>query len=337
MISLLRRNSLPDIFFNAPGARPWSVFSCVLLAGFLNMLSMGAILPTISQLGGDGVASNSRLNSLIEAVVEFLGIPPTILSFVLLLGVLLTFKSLVALAAMTYVASSVAEVQAEIRRRLLKGTMRARWQYFVELPPGHIANSIGMQSMQAGDAYFSVAMVFSSMVQATALISAAALVSGYMVMLTLIAAIVLSFPLYKMISMARDAGIKQWQRAGELGSKVQDVVSNMKVIKSMNRSVPFTDLFDQLVKEMRSAYFVMNLSRYALSHGQDIMVALTVVGGFYVGTQIVKAPLSDLLVLGIIYYQVITLVKQIQEHMQTAAIMQGAFVGLHGYDRPSRE
>jgi ATP-binding cassette subfamily C protein len=327
-VNFIRPNTLLDIFLNAPGAKSWSVAVCILLAGLLNMLSMGAILPTISAMGGEGVASDSRLNKIMVGLVEFIGFEPTLTSFVVLVGTLLALKSLLALAAMTYVAASVSSVQAEIRRRLLSSVMRARWGYFVDLPPGHIANSIGSQTMHAGEAYNASAMVVVSIVQAIALLTAATLISGYMVLLTLIAAVILSFPLYKMIMAAREAGQKQWERAGLLGSKVQDAVGNMKAIKSMHRGATFSRLFDELVIEMRKAYFSMQFSRHALSNGQEIMVALTVVAGFYFGSQVVRAPLSDLLVLGIIYYQVITLVKKIQEHMQQAAIMQGAYSSL---------
>ncbi len=155
------------MFLNAPGAKPGSVFICILLAGFLNMLSMGAILPTISAIGGDGVASEFRLNKMMVGIIQWLGFEPTITSFVLLVSALLTLKSLLVLAAMTNVALSVSAVQAEIRRRLLGSVMQARWGYFIDLPPGHIANSIGSQTIHAGDAYQSSAMVIVSIVQAS--------------------------------------------------------------------------------------------------------------------------------------------------------------------------
>lgn len=329
-MKLLAKSKLIEIFFNAPGARPWSVLMCVLIAGFMNMMSMGAILPTIGQIGGDGVSSDSRLNQIIVDVVEFFGFDPTLATFVIFLGVFLTLKSLLALASMVYVASSVASVQAEIRDRLLSKMMKARWSYFVNLPPGHIANSIGSQTMHAGEAYLACAMVLVTTIQAVALLTAATLVSGYMVVITTFAAVIISAPLYKMIKYAREAGEKQWERAGLLGSKVQDAVANMKAIKSMGRSRPFAQLFHELVNELRGVYFMMIVARYALNHGQDIMIALTIIAGFYVGIQIVEIPLSDLLVLGIIYYQVITLVKHIQVHLQNAAVAQGAYFSLMG-------
>lgn len=328
MSRFIKKYSLLDMYLNAPGAKPWSVAGCILVAGFMNMLSMGAILPTISAVGGEGVVSDSSLNKLMTGFVEAMGLEPTVTNFVIMVGLLLTLKSSLVLATMTYVAISVSAVQAEIRHQLLVSMMRARWGYFVDLPPGHIANSIGSQTMHAGDAYQASAMVVVSFVQATALLTAATLISGYMVLLTLIAAVLLSLPLYRMIKAARDAGAKQWERAGLLGGKVQDAVGNMKAIKSMNRGSTFSTLFDSLVAEMRKAYVAVLVSRYALSNGQDIMTALTVVAGFYIGTQLIDMPLSDLLVLGIIYYQVITLVKQIQEQMQTAAIAHGAYVSL---------
>lgn len=327
-MKLVRNSPLLDVFFNAPGARPWSVTGCILVAGILDMMSMGAILPAVGQLGGDGVASDSRLNSMVVGAVEYLGFPASLTTYIALVAVLLTLKSVIALLAMTYVAASVAEIQAQIRRKLLGSVMKARWSYFVDLRPGHIANSIAGQTLHAGEAYFSTSVVIVSAIQAVALMMAATLVSGYMVILTAIAAVIVSLPLYKLVMFARESGKKQWQRAGLLGSNVQDAVGNMKAIKAMNRGAGFADLFDGLVAEMRKSYFYMNFARHALTYGQDIMIALTVTGGVYVGTQIVQIPLSDMLVLGIIYYQIITLVKMMQEHMQQAAIMQAAYYAL---------
>lgn len=329
-MKFIKSSQLLEIFFNAPGAKPWSVTLCMLIAGVLDMMSMGAILPAISQIGGEGISSDSKLNEIITGLVTAVGIAPTLTNFIILVAVLLTLKSLISLTAMGYVASSVAQVQAEIRRRLLSGVMRARWSYFVDLKPGHIANSISGQTLHAGEAYYATAMVIVSSVQAIALMLAATLVSGYMVILTIIAAVIISIPMYKLVMFARESGKLQWERAGLLGSKVQDAVGNMKAIKSMNRGGTFSTLFDSLVGELRKAYFALVFSRHALSHGQNIMVAISVTAGFYVGTQIVKVPLSDMLVLGIIYYQVITLIKKIQEQLQLQAIMQSAYFGLMG-------
>ena len=327
-MKFLKSSQLVEVFFRAPGARPWSVFACVMLAGVLDMLSMGSILPAIGQIGGEGVASDSRLNQIVLDIVAFLGIEPTLVNFVGLIAGLLIAKSIVALTAMMYVAKSVATVQASIRTKLLRSVMNARWGYFVDLPPGQISNSIAGQTLHAGEAYNASAMVIVSTVQAIALLIAATLVSGYMVLLTTVAAIIISLPLYKLIMYARESGKKQWERAGLLGSKVQDAVGNMKAIKSMNRGSNFNDLFDGLVAELKGAYFAVVMSRHALSYGQDIMIAITVTGGVYFGSQILEMPLSDMLVLGIIYYQVITLVKRIQEHQQQAAFLQAAYFAL---------
>jgi ATP-binding cassette subfamily C protein len=289
------------------------------------MLSMGAILPALGQLGGEGAASQSRLNDIMVGVVEFMGLPPTTTTFLVALAVLLSAKSAIALMAMTYVAASVSAIQAEIRSQLLNSVMNARWSYFVSLPPGHISNSIAAQTIHAAQAYQAAAMVVVSSIQALALVLAATLVSGYMVIVTAVSAIIISFPLYKLIAYARESGNEQWKRAGQLGSSVQDAIGNMKAIKAMNRGQTFSNLFDSLVIEMRKAFFAMQLSQYALSYGQEIMVAVTVTAGFYVGTQFLDVALADMLVLGIIYYQIITLVKKVQENLQTTAIMQGAY------------
>ena len=124
-MKLISPNSILDIFLHAPGVKPWFTSLCILLSGFLNILSMGAILPAISAVGGEGVASESRLNQIMIGIFQWIGFELTVTNFIILVCVLLTLKSLLVLAALTYVGSSVAAVQSKVRSRLLTAVMRA--------------------------------------------------------------------------------------------------------------------------------------------------------------------------------------------------------------------
>ncbi len=301
---------------------------CILLAGCLDMMTMGALLPMIGSLGGTEVASTSKLNDIAVKTIQYIGVEPVLTNFLILGATTLVGKSLLALAAMTYVAHSCAVIQARIRRDIVAAVLNARWSYFVDLPPGQTTNAVTGQAILSGEAYYSTSMVIVSTIQALALALAASLVSGYMVLVTVVAAVVLSLPLYKIIKYARKSGEAQWQRAGELGARVQDAVSNMKAIKSMNQGGVFREVFRDLIDEMRKAYFAVLLSRHTLSYGQDTMLAITVALGVYVGAVVAKLPLADIAVLGFIYAQVITYVKKIQQHAQIAAVNQEAYFSL---------
>ena len=135
-MSFVTNSRLWQVFFHAPGARPMSVTFCILVAGLLDMLSIGAILPAIGSIGGQGVASNSKLNEYFISLVELFGLEPNVTTLVVLVAILLTLKSLMAMAAMSYVASSVANVQSELRDRLLIRLFSANWRYFVNCHQG---------------------------------------------------------------------------------------------------------------------------------------------------------------------------------------------------------
>jgi len=323
-----KNSKLLQIFLQAPGARPWSVLSCVFMAGILDMLSMGAILPAIALIGGAGVSSNSVLNDWLLNAVSSTGIDPTLPNFLILIACLLVAKAAMSMAAMSYVASSVSIVQSEVRQRLLGSMMDARWSYFVHLKPGQVSNAMAAQTRAASEAYQSSALVIVSMLHALLLTVVATLVSGKLVFVIALAAILISIPLYKFVVFVRESSKDQWEKTSQLGSAVQDAVGNMKAIKSMNKGARFKLTFTDLVEQMRVAYYKVLLGRHVLSYGQDILVAVTITAGIWFGISVVKASLADLLVLGIIYYQILNLLKKVQQNYQQVLIQEQAYFGV---------
>ncbi|MEO9877128.1 MAG: ABC transporter ATP-binding protein [Anderseniella sp.] len=323
-----KNSKLLQIFLQAPGARPWSVLSCVFMAGILDMLSMGAILPAIALIGGAGVSSNSVLNDWLLTAVSSTGIDPTLPNFLILIAVLLVAKAAMSMAAMSYVASSVSIVQSEVRQRLLGSMMDARWSYFVHLKPGQVSNAMAAQTRAASEAYQSSALVIVSMLHALLLTMVATLVSGKLVFVIALAAILISIPLYKFVVFVRESSKDQWEKTSQLGSAVQDAVGNMKAIKSMNKGARFKLTFTDLVEQMRVAYYKVLLGRHVLSYGQDILVAVTITAGIWFGISVVKASLADLLVLGIIYYQILNLLKKVQQNYQQVLVQEQAYFGV---------
>ena len=304
------------------------MLSCVFMAGILDMLSMGAILPAIALIGGAGVSSNSVLNDWLLNAVSSTGIEPTLPNFLILIAFLLVAKALMSMAAMSYVASSVSIVQSEVRQRLLGSMMDARWSYFVHLKPGQVSNAMAAQTRAASEAYQSSALVIVSMLHALLLTVVATLVSGKLVFVIALAAILISIPLYKFVVFVRESSKDQWEKTSRLGSAVQDAVGNMKAIKSMNKGARFKLTFTDLVEQMRVAYYKVLLGRHVLSYGQDILVAVTITAGIWFGISIVKASLADLLVLGIIYYQILNLLKKVQQNYQQVLVQEQAYFGV---------
>jgi ATP-binding cassette subfamily C protein len=320
--------SLLNIFWNAPGGRPISVAISILLASFMEMVSMGALVPVAGQLSAGTSDSSSFLGKLVLDTFTFIGVPPSFANLLLLVGFALVAKSVIAFLAMTYVAISVSDVTTKLRTHLLSSMMNARWSYYVEYRPGEASSMISVQSAIAGDAYYAAAQLITTSISGIGLLITAFLVSGKLVIFCLIATSALAFPLYYILKLAQESSMKQWATANNLSSGVQDVLGNMKPLKSMARQTYFLRSFAESIRQLRGALILMVVSRHAIYHGQDILGAIMVIAGVYVGVVLLHTPLSEMLVVGIIFYQVIDVVKRVQLHLQGVTQAASAYFGL---------
>ena len=320
--------SILSIFWNAPGARPLSVSICMLFASISEMVSMGALVPVAAQLSAGDGGANSIFGKMVTGLFAAIGLQASFANMLIFVGITLVTKSLVAFLAMRFVAVSVADVTTKLRSKLLASMMNARWAYFVDHRPGEVSTMISVQSAMAGEAYYSSSQLIITTVSGIALLFTAFLVSGELVIFCLVAGLALAFPLYYILKLAEESSKRQWETSNELSSGVQDVLSNMKPLKSMARQTYFLESFAAGIRQLRLALILVVVSRHAIYHGQDILSAVMVTAGVYVGVVLLQTPLSEMLVVGIIFYQVVDVIKRIQLHLQGATVASAAYNGL---------
>jgi ATP-binding cassette subfamily C protein len=319
-----------SIFWRAPGGRPISVTLCMLFASLSEMISMGAIVPLTSQLSTSDGATDSYLGKAILNIVSFTGLPPTFTVLLILVGISLILKSTIAFLAMRYVAISVADVTTQLRSKLLGSMLNARWAYFVDHRPGEVASMISLQAAMAGQAYQSVAQLVTTTISGLGLLLTAFLVSGNLVIFCLIATSALAFPLYYILKLAQESSQKQYATSNDLTSGVQDVLNNMKPLKSMARQKHFLESFTQSIGVLRGSMILMVVSQHGIYHGQDILGAIMVLVGVYISAVVLHTPLSEMLVVGIIFYQVVDIIKRIQLHLQGSTMAAAAYDSMMG-------
>ena len=326
MLKLLK--SLMNIYWNAPGARPFLVTTAMLFSAMSDLFGMGALIPLTAQLNADPGANQSILGQFILSIFSAVGLKPDFVYLLLAVGFFLVMKSVIAFIALRFVAISVADVASALRTRLLKSTLAARWSYFVDHPPGEVSAMIAAQSQMAGDAYLSVALLFVTIIMGLGLLTTAVLVSGALVLFCLLAVCTLAFPLYYILRRAQAMSARQFATSTNLISGVQDVISNMKAIKAMEKHEHFAEAFVKSISDLRKTVISMLVSRHAIYHGQDILGALMIISGVYVGIVVLKTPLSQLLVVGLIFYQLVDIIKRVQLGLQDATMASAGFYGL---------
>ena len=300
------------------------------VSSFADLLGMGAIVPLASQLASDQGSANSYLGMFTIAIFNWFHLTPSFAHLLLFVGAALVTKSIVAFLSMRFVAISVANVATGIRTRLMKATMNAKWAYFVDHQPGEVAAMIATQSQMAGDAYLAVSALVVTTIVGLGLLVTAFLVSGTLVVFCLVAVASLALPLSIILRRAQAASLQQFATSANLAVGMQDVIANMKALKSMSKQGRYVDAFMHSIRDLRGAVISMIVARHAIYHGQDILAAIMVIAGVYIGFEVLHTPMSQFLVIGVIFYQMVDVIKRIQLSLQDATMASAGYFGVLG-------
>jgi ATP-binding cassette, subfamily C, bacterial len=316
------------IFWNAPGGRPISVVLSMLLASICEMLGMGAIVPLVSQANAGDGGANSIVTTLIRSIFETVGLSYSFTTLLLFLGAALILKSVTAFLAMRYVAISGADVTTKLRMRLLSAATNARWSYFVNHKPGEVSAMVATQANAAGEAFLSTAFLVTNSISGLGLLIAAAVISFKLVIVSLVSIVALAYPLNFVLKLAGESGKQQFKISTELTSGVQDAMNNMKPLKSMGRQHHFVEKFSANILDLRQSLIRVMVSQHGVFHGQDILGAIMLLVGIYVSIVVLNTPLSEMLAVGIIFYQVVDLVKRMQLNLQNSTVATQSYSGV---------
>ena len=304
------------IFLRAPGARPLSVLICLLLAGIFNLLSIGMLLPLISIAGGITTNKPSSLSLMVTSVSTWLGVKPDLNYLLLFLAISLSIKSILSFLAMSYAAVAMAEVSAQVRRLLVSAMLRVRWSYYTENHPGTLSHAISSEAAASASAYSAAANTVAEAVKGAISLLIAVLVSGTFFAVAAVGAACVAFPMTWLIKSLRRNKKRQWKYTSKLVDDAQDAFSNIKALRSMQRQGVFEQLFTTNIGRVRKSLIRHQITRQALTHGQDLLMALTICAGIYAGAVLYRVPLPELLVLGVIFTQIIACIKGFQSNYQ---------------------
>ena len=305
------------IFLKAPGAKPVSVLVCLLFAGLFELFSVGMVIPVVTIAGGMATGKPSKLGALTGKMFSVVGISPALDTLLLLLLASLTIRSILAFAAMSYVAIAVAEVATRIRQLLLTTLLRVRWSYFTDSNPGTLSHTLSGEAHAAAETYNSAAITVTELTKISIAFVIALLVSSAFFASAMLGVALVAAPAMVVLSRSRRSSKSHWKHTSKLVSQAQDTISNMKALRSMQRQGSYEKLFTKQIKEMRRSLVHTKVMGYAMSYGQDILVSFVICGGLYLGAIVYHVPLPELLVLGLIFIQIIRGVKRLQHALQT--------------------
>jgi ATP-binding cassette, subfamily C, bacterial len=317
------------IFFSAEETKPWLVLLCLLLGGFAEAVGIGSLLPVVSSVLGSGDGTPSPFEAGIKQVFATLGLTPTFGNMVVLVVAIMLSRSILLFSAMSYAGLSAARVSIGLRRRLIRAFMEARWSFYANQSTGQLANSLSFEASRAGDAYNLFASVAANSVQILMYAVIALAINWRVALAGIIAGGGIALLSSRLVTISRRAGFKQSERIGALTSDMVDVLQNIKALKSMDRYGSMLSHIEVLLDRLRKSLYALNWSKFGLTYGNDAIVAILIGVGAYTAHVYGKVSLPELLVFGILFYQVISYASKLLKQLQAAAQYEGAYVRIN--------
>ena len=207
------------------------VFS-MLAAALAEGLGIAAILPLISLVIGPS-ANQGALGQYVEEIFTIVGLELSIGSLLTAIVVLMTLKALLVLLAMAQVGFTAAHVTMNLRLKVLRALMDARWQHFVDQRAGHLASAVGGEPSRAANAYLAACRILVGGVQVAIYTSLSFVISWQVTIAALALGGVSIVLLNKFVRLSGRAGHDQTRIQRVFMSRLLEGLNGMKPLKAM--------------------------------------------------------------------------------------------------------
>lgn len=279
---------------------PWRsavMVCCFLFSGIADGIGILTLLPIIDTISSGGDIPQSGFSLVMRQVLDVLGLPLKLYILLTITVIIIWTKGLFLFIAMRQAGYTIAHVTADLRLKLIRSLMSARWSYFVSQPAGGFANSISSESLRAASAYQHAILMIASLITMIVYSFVALLVSWKVTVLSILAAGFLMFLLRGFVKMSRNAGDQQTILMKSLVGRLTDALQGIKPIKAMAQEKNLQLLLEAETQELNRVQKRYVFASEALNAAQEPMLTLIVVAGLYLAVTIGNQTLSTLLVM----------------------------------------
>ncbi len=323
-------------FLAAYPARCAAVLAWLLVAGVTEGLGLSTLLPLLSVATGAGVPA-SGYEGRVAGVLAALGIPavPGTL-FAIVIGAL-WLKAVLMLLSKRQVGYAVARIATDLRLRLLRALLAARWSFASRQPAGRAANAMATEADRASHAFEYLALIASHSVETAVYVAIACAVSWRGTLLAGAAAALMLLLLNFLVRMAHRAGRKQTVLLDSLLTRTTDTLGAVKLLKATGREAAVGPLLSGDTARLNRQLQRRVLARESLRALQEPVVGTLLALGLFGALRIFAIPLSSTLVLGLVFTRALTRVASIQGKYQAMVSETSALWAIDARIREAEE
>jgi len=302
-------------FLAAYPARCAAALAWLLVAGAIEGLGLSTLLPLLSVATGSDVSATGYEGRVANALAV-LGIPadPGVLIAIVIAA--LWIKAALMLLSKRQVGYAVARIATDLRLRLLRALLAARWSYASRQPAGRAANAMATEADRASYAFEYLALIASYSVETVVYVAIACAVSWRGTLVAGAASGLMLALLNALVRMAHRAGRKQTALLDSLLTRTTDALGAVKLLKATGREDAVGPLLSEDTERLNRQLERRVLAREALRALQEPVVGTLLALGLFAALRIFAIPLSSTLVLGLVFTRALTRVASIQGKYQ---------------------
>lgn len=252
------------------------VVFCIVLGGALEGVGLTAMLPVVDialratpGVSGSNPTETSTLGAAVDHALETVGLEPTLLVLLPIIGLLYWLKAGVILFANRQVGYTVARIATDLRLEMLQALMAARWSHFTRLRTGSAANALATEAQRASTSYEHMAQVCGHLIECAIYLGLAFMISIPITIGAAIAALISLGGLHQLVRMSGKAGTKQTRYLKSLLTQVTDNLQAVKLLKATGRESLVEPLLESDAVQLNTALRRRIFSREALRAAQE--------------------------------------------------------------------
>jgi len=299
------------------------VFVFLFLSSVVEGIGLLAVLPMLSIALGD-TSSDSMVTKAAEAGFATLGLQPSVEGLLIFIVMAITLKAMLIWFGMRFVGNAMAQVQTDLRLALTEALMRARWSYFVRQSVGRLANAFATEPDRASGAVFSCINFFVVGTSVGVYLVSALLVSPWVSLAAAVSACFVMVALGGFVRRARTAGQAQTTGVNTMVGRLTDVLQGLKPIKAMGLEDRVSPLVRQDAEVVNTALRGQVVAKVALRAFQEPIAAAVLAGGMVLAFSIGGVSMSELMVLGVLFWRTMAQVGGLQKMIQSTVIGESA-------------
>jgi ATP-binding cassette subfamily C protein len=300
------------------------MLTSLLVSGVLEGFGLVTLLPLLS-LTGPTHREPSSLTISINRFFESLGMTPSIEVLLGFIVFTMVAKGVLILLAMRQVGFTTAHVGTELRLDLIRSLMKARWNYFIQLPVGTLSNTLSSEATIAPNTFYAACMTLAVGIQVLMYVVVALAVSFHVALAALACGGILVFLFGRFVRSAHRAGEDQTMILSSLVGRFADGISGIKPLKAMGREDRLRPLLENETRDLKSAIERHVISRESLNALSEPMMVIFLAIGLWISLSLLHIPLSELLILALLFHRILTRIGSLQINYQKVVPSEPAF------------